>query len=166
MSLRTISLTHIWFVFSIISAQLEELLNANNVDYHSAADADYHPNHAFLLDLQYLWLWYSLHSIYVLCITPTFTIQRILVQSQLGSGPRYQILSHVFARCASKKKYWHARIACKTQAKCMWFKHVSVLFDLCNMQKSVTQIIYLGPWPLPIVHCLSTVSRRKESASC
>ena len=34
----------------------------------------------------------------------------------VGSGPRYQILSHVFARCAS-------------------------------VQKSVTQIIYLGPLP-------------------
>ena len=30
----------------------------------------------------------------------------------IGSGPRHQILSHVFARCASQKTYGHARIAC------------------------------------------------------
>ena len=29
----------------------------------------------------------------------------------LGSGPRYQILSHGFARCASQKTHEHARIA-------------------------------------------------------
>ena len=29
----------------------------------------------------------------------------------LGSGPRCQVLSHVFARCASQKTYGHARIA-------------------------------------------------------
>ena len=29
----------------------------------------------------------------------------------IGSGPRYQILSHVFARCVSQKTYGHARIA-------------------------------------------------------
>ena len=29
----------------------------------------------------------------------------------LGSGLRYQILLHVFARCASQKTYSHARIA-------------------------------------------------------
>ena len=35
----------------------------------------------------------------------------------LGSGPRYQILSHVFARCASLKTHGHARIARDTQAR-------------------------------------------------
>ena len=35
----------------------------------------------------------------------------------LGSGPRYQILSHVFARCASQKTHGHARIARETRAK-------------------------------------------------
>ena len=33
---------------------------------------------------------------------------------KLGSGPRYQILSQVFAHCASQKTHWHARIARKT----------------------------------------------------
>ena len=32
-------------------------------------------------------------------------------QWALGSGPRYQILSHIFARCASQKTHEHARIA-------------------------------------------------------
>ena len=32
-------------------------------------------------------------------------------QGGLGSGPRHQILSHVFARCASQKTHGHARIA-------------------------------------------------------
>ena len=32
-------------------------------------------------------------------------------QGELGSGPRYQILSHVFARCVSQKTHGHARIA-------------------------------------------------------
>ena len=35
----------------------------------------------------------------------------------------------------------------ESHAKLVWFLHVHVFFDLCNMQKSVTQIIYL--WPLP-----------------
>ena len=58
----------------------------------------------------------------------------------LGSGPRYQILSHVFGRCASQTTHCHARIARETR-----FSHGSVLFDY--VQKSVTQIIYLGPLP-------------------
>ena len=32
-------------------------------------------------------------------------------EGAVGSGPRYQILSHVFARCTSKKNYGRARIA-------------------------------------------------------
>ena len=35
----------------------------------------------------------------------------------VGSGPRYQILSHVFACCSSKKKHGHARIARETCKK-------------------------------------------------
>ena len=31
--------------------------------------------------------------------------------SRVGSGPRYQILSHVFARCASQKTHGDASIA-------------------------------------------------------
>ena len=52
----------------------------------------------------------------------------------IGSGPRYQILSHVFARCASQKTYGHAR----------------------NVQKHVTQIIYLGPLPRHQCHSNAT----------
>ena len=39
-------------------------------------------------------------------------LQLSSMQSSIGSGPRYQILSHVFARCAtaSQKTYGHARI--------------------------------------------------------
>ena len=48
----------------------------------------------------------------------------------IGSGPRCQILSHVFAGCASQKTHGHARIARETQPA-----------------KSATQIIYLGPLP-------------------
>ena len=42
----------------------------------------------------------------------------------VGSGPRYQILSHVFARCVSKKEHWHARIARASRATCkkVWQK--------------------------------------------
>ena len=50
----------------------------------------------------------------------------------IGCGPRYQILSHVFASCASQKKHWHARIARETlrerHAKRAWFSHVRVFF--------------------------------------
>ena len=35
---------------------------------------------------------------------------------QVGSGPRYQISSHVFARCASQKTHGHARIALVSRA--------------------------------------------------
>ena len=52
----------------------------------------------------------------------------------VGSGHRYQILSHVFARCSSRRIYGHARIARR-------------FFDSRNVQKSVIQIIYLGPLP-------------------
>ena len=54
----------------------------------------------------------------------------------IGCGPRYQILSHVFASCASQKKHWHARIARETlrerHAKRAWFSHVRVFFDQRN----------------------------------
>ena len=43
----------------------------------------------------------------------------------LGSGPRYQILSHVFARCASQKTYCHARFAC--------YSRMVVGFLTCSM---------------------------------
>ena len=66
--------------------------------------------------------------------------------SSLGSGPRYQILSHVFARCASQKTHGHARIARVSRAS-VQLSHVRVFSDSRNVQKSVTQIIYL--WPLP-----------------
>ena len=56
------------------------------------------------------------------------------VLGPVGSGLMYQILQHVFARCA--------RNASETQ-----FSHVSVFSESRNMQKSVTQIIYLGPLP-------------------
>ena len=40
------------------------------------------------------------------------TLPSILSVTQpVGSGPRYQILSHVFARCASQTTHGHARIA-------------------------------------------------------
>ena len=55
---------------------------------------------------------------------------------RVGGGPRYQILSHIFARCVSQKTHGHARIA-------------RVFFDSRNVQKSVTQIIYLGRLPNP-----------------
>ena len=67
----------------------------------------------------------------------------------LGSGPRYQILSPVFARCASQKTHGHARIARETElhAKRVQFSHVRVFSDLHKGPKSVTQLIYLGPLP-------------------
>ena len=43
-----------------------------------------------------------------------------VLQFTLGSGPRYQILSHVFARCASQKTHGHARIARETRAIYMY----------------------------------------------
>ena len=43
----------------------------------------------------------------------------------IGSGPRYQILSHVFARCASQKTYCHARFAC--------YSRMVVGFLTCSM---------------------------------
>ena len=81
----------------------------------------------------------------------------------IGSGPRNQILSHVFAHCTSQKTYCHARISCISntvmlelhafQARITCFRYDSrmanghVFFDPHNVQKSVTQIIYLGPLP-------------------
>ena len=38
-------------------------------------------------------------------------------EGEVGSGPRFQILSHVFARCASQKTHGHARIA-RVSKKC------------------------------------------------
>ena len=81
---------------------------------------------------------------------------------QLGSGQRYQILSHVFARCASQKTHWHARIA-HFSRKSVQFSHVRVVsrailacqcvFWLAQ-RKSVTQIIYLRPLPTGNTHIL------------
>ena len=68
----------------------------------------------------------------------TLYTERPLRGRTVGSGPRYQILSHVFARCPSQKTYGHARIA---------FSHGRRFFDSRNMQKCVAQIIYLGPLP-------------------
>ena len=66
----------------------------------------------------------------------------------VGSGPRYQILLHVFARCSSKKTHGHARIAPVLRAMFrVRFSHVRVFFDLHNVHKSVTQSIYLLPLP-------------------
>ena len=45
---------------------------------------------------------------------------------RLGSGPRYMIMSHCFARCASQKTLGHARIA---RNAC----------DFCNVQKRATK---------------------------
>ena len=79
--------------------------------------------------------------------------------TMVGSGPRYQILSHIFARWVSKKTHWHVKIACKkhtdmpeSHTKHMPLWYVNVFFDLSNMQ-----IIYLGPLPtgqlLPLLSC-------------
>ena len=38
----------------------------------------------------------------------------------LGSGKRYQILSHVFARCASQTTHGHARITRVLRAILAW----------------------------------------------
>ena len=70
----------------------------------------------------------------------------------IGSGPRYQILSHVFARCASQKltamRESHAILKnlwpCENRTQ---FSHGRRFLDSRNAQKSVTQIIYLGPLP-------------------
>ena len=51
----------------------------------------------------------------------------------LGSGPRYQILSHVFARCASQKTYGHARIA-RDHISCTHF-HISMQVGLLCCHK-------------------------------
>ena len=77
----------------------------------------------------------------------------------MGSGPRYQILSHFFARCASKRK-GHARIARGTRAilERVRFSHFlekmvasqkntamrELRVSSRNVQKSVTQMII--PW--------------------
>ena len=70
-------------------------------------------------------------------------------QEAIGSGPRFQILSHVFACCTSQKTHWHARIARETFACkfCVQFSYIRVYSDFLNVQKRVTQIIYLGPLP-------------------
>ena len=80
-----------------------------------------------------------------LCMSPSILPYQDQTQIQeflntllwLGSGQRYQIL-YVFARCASQITQCHFLV---------WFLHGSVLFDSLNMQKCVTQIIYLGPLP-------------------
>ena len=65
----------------------------------------------------------------------------------IGSGPRYQILSHVSARCASQTTHGHARVARVSRAIRVRFSHGRVLFDSHNVQNCVLQIIYLGPLP-------------------
>ena len=76
-----------------------------------------------------------------------------------GSGPRHQVLTHVFARCTSKKTHGHARIARVSESHAFQNRtrfriarvsphgRVRVFFDSRNVQKSVTQVICLGPLP-------------------
>ena len=45
-----------------------------------------------------------------------FYLTVVILPCELGSGPRYQVLSHVFAHCASQKTHGHARIACVSRA--------------------------------------------------
>ena len=53
-----------------------------------------------------------------------------------------------FSRCANKKKHGHARIArVSHRTRCVRFSHVRMFFGSRNVQKSVTQIIYLGKLP-------------------
>ena len=60
----------------------------------------------------------------------------------LGSGPRYQILSH-FARCPSQKTHEHAKLnACNSRMSVCFLTRAT-----CNFEKSVTRFIYLGPLP-------------------
>ena len=71
----------------------------------------------------------------------------------LGSGQRYQILLHVFAHCTNQKTYCHARITRDSRmavgflTRAVLFWHGHRFFDSRNVQKYVTQIIYLGPLP-------------------
>ena len=87
---------------------------------------------------------------------------------QLGSGQRYQILSHVFAHCASQKTHWHARFA-PFSRKSVQFSHVRVVsrailacqcvFWLAQ-RKSVTQLIYLRPLPTGNTHILQILVQK------
>ena len=52
-----------------------------------------------------------LHLSFPPSLPPLFLSVPLSHVCALGSGPRYQILSHVFARCASQKTHGHARIA-------------------------------------------------------
>ena len=80
--------------------------------------------------------------------------QEAISNTMIGSGPRYQILSHIFARCTSKNTHCHACQLVFWLAQCarctLHSLHVA-LFAHCISQKtrwySVTQIIYLGPLP-------------------
>ena len=72
---------------------------------------------------------------------------------KVGSGPRYQILSHVFARCSSQKNLLPCencdfRATANSAKNSVWFSHGCRFFDSRNVQKSVTQIIYLGALPI------------------
>ena len=67
--------------------------------------------------------------------------------SAVGSGQRYQVLSHVFARCVSQKVDKKHTDMQELHVFRVQVSQVRVFFDLLNVQKSVTQIIYLGPLP-------------------
>ena len=77
----------------------------------------------------------------------------------IGSGPRYQILSHVFARCVSQKTYGHARIAREsrmaigffgflTRAKCKKVWHKSYTSSHCLVGNGIKlEAVGLQFWP-------------------
>ena len=53
----------------------------------------------------------------------------------IGSGPRHQILQHVFARCASQKTHWHTRITRLSRARCE--NHTRYTRFACDSRMSV-----------------------------
>ena len=63
----------------------------------------------------------------LICIVPQ--------RCKVGSCQRYQILSHVFARCASQKTHGHARIARFSRATCKKVWHKSYTSGHCLVQR-------------------------------
>ena len=59
----------------------------------------------------------------------------------VGSGPRYQILSHVFGRCASQTTHGHARIARETRATSEKVWHKSYTSGHCLLQRRSSESV-------------------------
>ena len=94
----------------------------------------------------------------------TESVLQVNAQKAVARGIRF---CRTFLQVVFRVQFSHVRVF--SDWKCVRFSHVRVLSDSCNVQKSVTQIIYLGPLPnaqRPVVALFTQVQRLLSNCCC